>query len=172
MQRIKAPDPEHEQAFQKLVDEYQLPLLRMCILQLRDAELAKDAVQETFIKAYRAMPEFRGESSLRTWLMRIAINTCRDMQRSWWHRHVSTTPDEPILTTEDVSDEAIAVTAAIAKLPPKLKETVLLYYYQNMQLSDIAQVLHISISSVSGRLKRARNKLRTELKGVLFDEEE
>jgi len=169
MQRIKTPDPVQ---FTELVSAYQTPLLRMCCLRLGDAELAKDAVQETFLKAYKALPSFRGECSMQSWLMRIAINTCRDMQRSWWHRHVNRniTPEEVNLSCETVSDDAITVTQAIAALPVRLRETVLLYYYQDMQLDEIAQALGISPSSVSGRLKRARARLRTALKGVYFDE--
>lgn len=166
---MKTPDPAQ---FTDLVNTYQLPLLRMCCLRLGDAELAKDAVQETFLKAYKALPSFRGECSLQSWLMRIAINTCRDMQRSWWHRHVNRNviPEEMNAACEPVSDDAITVSQAIAALPVKLREVVLLYYYQNMQLDEIAQTLTISPSSVSGRLKRARNKLRIALKGVYFDE--
>lgn len=166
---MKTPDPAQ---FTDLVNTYQLPLLRMCCLRLGDAELAKDAVQETFLKAYKALPSFRGECSLQSWLMRIAINTCRDMQRSWWHRHVNRNviPEEMNAACEPVSDDAITVSQAIAALPVKLREVVLLYYYQNMQLDEIAQTLLISPSSVSGRLKRARNKLRIALKGVYFDE--
>ena len=166
---MKSPDPGQ---FTELVNTYQLPLLRMCCLRLGDAELAKDAVQETFLKAYKALPSFRGECSLQSWLMRIAINTCRDMQRSWWHRHVNrkVIPEEMNAACEPVSDDAITVSQAIAALPVKLREVVLLYYYQNMQLDEIAQTLTISPSSVSGRLKRARNKLRIALKGVYFDE--
>lgn len=166
---MKTPDPAQ---FTDLVNTYQLPLLRMCCLRLGDAELAKDAVQETFLKAYKALPSFRGECSLQSWLMRIAINTCRDMQRSWWHRHVNRNviPEEMNAACDAVSDDAITVSQAIAALPVKLQEVVLLYYYQNMQLDEIAQTLLISPSSVSGRLKRARNKLRIALKGVYFDE--
>lgn len=166
---MKTPDPE---PFTELVNTYQLPLLRMCCLRLGDAELAKDAVQETFLKAYKALPSFRGECSMQSWLMRIAINTCRDMQRSWWHRHVNRNviPEEMNAACEAVSDDAITVSQAIAALPVRLREVVLLYYYQNMQLDEIAQALTISPSSVSGRLKRARNKLRIALKGVYFDE--
>ena len=75
---IKAPDPHVEQVFTELVDTYQTSLLRMCYLNLQDIGLAEDAVQETFIKAYRALSSFRNESNLKTWLMKIAINTCRD----------------------------------------------------------------------------------------------
>lgn len=166
---MKTSDPAQ---FTDLVNTYQLPLLRMCCLRLGDAELAKDAVQETFLKAYKALPSFRGECSLQSWLMRIAINTCRDMQRSWWHRYVNrkVIPEEMNAACEPVSDDAITVSQAIAALPVKLREVVLLYYYQNMQLDEIAQTLLISPSSVSGRLKRARNKLRIALKGVYFDE--
>lgn len=71
----------HEQTLNRLVERYQTDLLRMCYLNLRDAELARDAVQETFLKAYRSMEHFRGDCQEKTWLMRIAINTCRDMRR-------------------------------------------------------------------------------------------
>jgi len=84
---IKVPDPFEEHAFEELVDFYQTSLLRMCYLNLHDLGLAEDAVQETFVKAYRAMPSFRGDSDVKTWLMRIAINTCRDMQRGTWQKH-------------------------------------------------------------------------------------
>lgn len=169
MQGIKAPDPER---FTELVNQYQLPLLRMCCLHLKDADLAKDAVQETFIKAYRAWPTFRGGCSRQTWLMRIAINTCRDMQRSWWHRHVcqSITPDQLPEPSQGFPEDALVLNEAIARLPVRLREAVLLYYYQDLTMEETARVLGISLAAVSGRLKRARVKLRTALKGVYFDE--
>ena len=74
--------------FSHLVESYQLPLRRMCCVWLRDRDLAEDAVQETFFKAWKGAPSFRGECSEKTWLMRIAVNVCRDMRRSAWHRHV------------------------------------------------------------------------------------
>ena len=174
MQRIKAPDPTAEQQFCELVSAYQTALLRMCYLNLQDRALAEDAVQETFIKAWKSFDTFRDESNIRTWLMRIAINTCRDMQRSWWSRHISrhVTLDMLMLTegTGKISDDAMALNHEIAALPLKLRETVLLYYYQDMTVNEIADALGIAPASVSGRLKRARDKLRTALKGAYFDE--
>ena len=172
MQGIKAPDPVMEQQFSILVDTYQASLLRMCYLHLHDLGLAEDAVQETFVKAYRAMSSFRGESNTKTWLMQIAINTCRDMQRGWWLKHIDRriVLDKLPVASNSFPEDSIALNMEIAKLPVKLREVVLLYYYQNMKTEEIAETLGIAISSVSGRLKRAKEKLHHALKGVYFDE--
>ena len=111
MQGIKAPDPVLEQTFTELVNAHQTSLLRMCYLNLHDSGLAEDAVQETFVKAYRALPAFRGDSDPKTWLMRIAINTCRDMQRGSWLKHISRTVtlDQLAEPSESFSEDAVAV---------------------------------------------------------------
>ena len=173
MQRIKAPDPTAEQQFCELVSTYQTALLRMCYLCLHDRVLAEDAVQETFIKVWKSYHTFRDECSVKTWMMRIAVNTCRDMQRSWWSKHISrhVTLDMLMLMqgAEGVPDDAMVLNNEIASLPLKLREVVLLYYYQNMQVNEIAEVLGIAPSSVSSRLRRAKDKLRVALKGAYFD---
>ena len=74
---------------ERLMEQYGSSLLRMCALYLKDADLAQDAVQETFIRAYRHIEDYRGESSERTWLTAIAINVSRDMLRTAWFRHQS-----------------------------------------------------------------------------------
>ena len=169
MSRIKGPDraqdPNHE--LERLVLQYQQSLLRTCCLYLRDRTLAEDAVQETFLKAYRSLASFRGECSEKTWLMKIAMNTCCDLRRA--HRLRSIDPRRiPELLPQAAEPFAPAeeelVTQAI-QLPRKLREVILLYYYQDMTVTEIAVSLGISQSSVSGRLKRARGKLRTLLEG-------
>ena len=80
---------DRDQKLISLVDRYQEPLLRMCCLYLRDRSLAEDAVQETFMKAYRALDSFRGESSEKTWLMRIAMHICCDINRTGWFRFMN-----------------------------------------------------------------------------------
>lgn len=82
------PDDLRRQELTRLVQQYQTNLRRTCYAILRDEELAKDAVQETFLKAYRTMDAFRGACSEKTWLMHIAVNTCRDIRRSAWLRHI------------------------------------------------------------------------------------
>ena len=172
MQGIKAPDPNAEQVFTELVDTYQTSLLRMCYLNLQDIGLAEDAVHETFIKAYRALSSFRNESNLKTWLMKIAINTCRDMQRGSWWKHINraVTLDQLNSAILPVSDDIISLNMEIAQMPMKLREVVLLYYYQNMTTEKIADTLGVAPSTVSSRLKKAREKLRLAMKGVYFDE--
>ena len=163
------PGPENtqsrKQAFEQLVNQYQTALLRMCCLYLRDKSLAEDAVQETFIKAWRSMDAFRGDSSEKTWLMKIAINTCRDINRSGWMRFIERkfTPEElpePVAPIEEKEEELVQ---AIYHLPIRLREVILLYYYQGMNTQEAAESLGIAQSSVSGRLKRAREKLRKYL---------
>ncbi|MBR1586384.1 MAG: sigma-70 family RNA polymerase sigma factor [Clostridia bacterium] len=119
-----------EETFNRLVSAYQPKILRMCAMYLRDDAAAEDAVQETFLKAYRALPRFRGECSEKTWLMRIAVNTCRDMTRSAWFRHTDrrVTPEDLTLAAESAaSDEKEALAQAILLLPRKYKDALLLY---------------------------------------------
>lgn len=169
MSRIKGPDQAQDpsQELERLVLRYQQPLLRTCFLYLRDRTLAEDAVQETFLKAYRSLASFRGECSEKTWLMKIAMNTCCDLRRA--HRLRSIDPRRiPELLPQAAEPFAPAeeeLVTQVIQLPRKLREVILLYYYQDMTVTEIAVSLGISQSSVSGRLKRARGKLRTLLEG-------
>ncbi|MBQ8161710.1 MAG: sigma-70 family RNA polymerase sigma factor [Clostridia bacterium] len=172
MQGLKAPEPSAEESFTEIVETYQASLLRMCYLMLHDTGLAEDAVQETMIKAYRSLSTFRNESQLKTWLMSIAINTCRDMRRGAWWKHIrcSVTLEEIHRAVPPASDDVIALNMEIAKLPSKLREVVLLYYYQDMTTEQIAGALNVAPSTVCVRLKKAREKLRLAMKGEAFDE--
>ena len=83
---VTGPDNEKTRLLERWINEHQTPLLRVCYLYLRDRQLAEDAVQETFLKAYRAMDTFRGDADAKTWLTRIAVHTCLDMRRGSWFR--------------------------------------------------------------------------------------
>ncbi|MEG0741454.1 MAG: sigma-70 family RNA polymerase sigma factor [Clostridia bacterium] len=158
-------DGAMEQELIRLVRQYQTLLRRMCYAILRDEDQAQDAVQETFLKAYKSMAAFRGECSEKTWLMRIAINTCRDFHRSEWYRYLDRriTPEDLALVASPEEEECRELTMEIMRLPQRLQEVTLLHYYQNMTTREIAEALQISQSTVSARLKRARLKLRTLL---------
>ena len=155
-----------EETLARLVQEYQSALLRLCYLSLRDEELARDAVQETFLKAFQALDKFRGESSEKTWLTRIALNVCRDVRRTNWFRYVDRRVTlDSLQRVADSPEKNIELGIAVSRLPGKLREAVLLYYYQGMTLEEMAEALHTAKSTISTRLKQAREKLHITLEG-------
>ena len=172
MEVVTGPDSIRKQWFCHMVEQHQAALLRTCYVILRDYALAEDAVQETFIKAYKAAGSFRGDCGEKTWLMQIAMNTCRDMKRRAWFRRVDRriTPEqlpEASVPFEPLDDGIIQ---SIMRLPYKEKEVLLLYYYQDMTLNEIGQSLGLSVSTISTRLTRARKKLKMALEGGEDDE--
>ena len=162
-------DRETKEAWlERAMEQYEESLLRMCFAYLGDAALAEDAVQETFWKAYRALERFRGDAGEKTWLLRIAINTCRDLRRSAWFRHVDRNValdalGEPADPAQEWSQGDDTLTRAVMGLKPKYRETVLLCWYQGLTGQETANVLKISRSAVMNRLKQAKTILRKEL---------
>ena len=171
MEAVKVNDSCPEDMLERLILEHEVSLKRLCYFYLHDRALAEDAVQETFLKAYRFLKDFRGEANERTYLTRIAINTCKDMLRTSWLRHMDrrVTPEE-LPARQETDPYHREVAAAVMNLPWKLREVTLLYYYQGMTMPEIAEILHISQPAVTGRLKRAREHLKKELKGDGIDE--
>ena len=168
MTAVKDPGGDR---LEDLMRRYGDALVRMCCLYLHDAALAQDAAQDTFIKAWRNLGQFRGECDERTWLMRIAINTCRDYHRTAWLRHVDrSTPLEalPEAGAEDAHSDGEIIRAVMA-LSRREREAVLLRYYQEMTIAEAAQALRISQSAVKQRLRRANRRLRDRLKEWYYD---
>lgn len=156
----------------RMVSQYEGPLLRTCCIYLRDAALAEDAVQETWLKVCKALPDFRGESSEKTWLMRIAINVCRDMQRTAWFRHVDRRIEPAAMERwcEPEDEDAQDLAQAIQQLPVRLRETVLLYYYQDMTMQEVGRALGIAVSTVDKRLRQAHARLEDLLREEILYE--
>ncbi len=165
MEVVMGPDNVHEEELRRLMTLYKNDLMRMSVAFLKDAALAEDAVQETFIKAYRAMASFRGDSSEKTWLMRIAINTCRNMRRDSWFRFVDRNITPDTLPLGAANDEDRVLMEVVMNLPYRHKEVMLLYYYQGMNLKEISEALGVAASTISTRLKKARERLRRDLEG-------
>lgn len=152
---------------EELIDLYGDDILRLCLLYMGDRQLAEDAFQETLIRAWKNLPGFRGESSVRTWLSHIAVNTCKSMLRTPWLRmrrrsaSVDVLLDLPAPAAEDHHDLVHAVCA----LPDRYREVIVLHYYQDMKLREIADMLHIPANTVSTRLRKARLLLGQALEG-------
>ncbi|MBQ4579994.1 MAG: sigma-70 family RNA polymerase sigma factor [Clostridia bacterium] len=160
-------DTEREARLTAWVDQYAQALLRICFVQLQDHALAEDALQETFIKAWKAMPKYERRPILheKAWLTRIALNICHDVQRSRWMRSA-----KAAIALEDLPQASAAVMPEdralfldICTLPEKYREILLLYHYQRLSMRDAAKVLGLDVSTVHGRLKKAEELLRRKL---------
>ena len=156
-----------EQALVRLMEQYGDGIKRICCVYLRDPGAAEDAAQETFIKAYDHIEPLLGGEIMneRAWLSRIAINTCKDMLRSSWMRHIDRQRaiEELPLAAPPQHQENLELTEAILKLPPKLKDIVLLHFYQGLSLRTCAQILGISAPTASRYLAQATKRLRIDL---------
>ena len=157
----------HDETLLRLMTEYEVPILRMCCVYLRDEQLAADAVQETFLKAYLALEGFRGESSEKTWLIRIAVNVCHSMRRTGWMRFIDrrVTLDKLPEPTINADYSLTELTLDVMRLPQKLLDVVLLHDYQGFTTREIGQMLGIPYQTVISRLKKAHTILQLELRG-------
>jgi len=173
-----------KRAFDLLVLKYQRKIMRLLSRMIRDPAEIEDVTQEAFIKAYRALPQFRGDSAFYTWLYRIAINTARNWQAANSRRPVTSsiietgdgetfdgidnltdisTP-ESVLASRQIAD---TVTAAMQSLPEDLRTAILLREIEGMSYEDIAQSMGCPIGTVRSRIFRAREAIASQLKSVL-----
>ena len=164
--------PQPESPLERLMAQYGDSLLRTCWMMLNDRDLARDAAQETFLKAYRALPTLREGKTEKAWLMQIAVNVCRDMRRGFWFRRIDRrlTPDDLPETAREDERPDPAPFLAVMSLPAKDRETVVLHYYQGLSLAEIAKLTEVPASTVRARLARAKKKLHRKLEGWYYDE--
>lgn len=172
MGNVKVPGATRDMELIRMMEQYGPQLVGLCAAMLRDAQLAQDVVQETFIRAYQKMDSFRGECSEKTWLTRIAINVCRNHLRSNWFRLVdrSITPDMLPEAGGEAGEDDRFIYSAVQSLPKKYREIILLRFYQDLSLSEIGNVLGISLSTASRRLSKAMQMLKPCLEGWDFHE--
>lgn len=150
----------------ELIREYGDSVLRMCYLYLKDYHLAEDVTQETFLTVFHKYDTFRQQSSVKTWMIRIAINLCKSQTRANWFatKKQDTFPELSFEENYDgMLDRAVLITE-IGNLKPKYREVILLYYYQELSVREIAEVLGQKEPAVKARLQRAREQLKTRLK--------
>ena len=158
---------EYEDRLLRLIAAYQTQLMRMAFYFLKDQMLSEDAVQETFLKIYKNIHLCPGPDQEKAWVFKIAVNTVRDMRRriSVRLKYLKEKSALAAFSSAPINPDIIALHTEIGRLPHKMKEVILLYYYQDFSVNEIASILNLSQSSVSGRLKRARDTLSRHLKG-------
>jgi RNA polymerase sigma-70 factor (ECF subfamily) len=184
IERVKRGDVR---AFEMLVVKYQRRIERLIARMVRDTDLVQDIAQETFIRAYRALPNFRGESAFYTWLYRIAVNTAKkaliELKRdpvltesSWANASDDDETYRPGLEpSHDETPEAMlaskeiaaAVNAAMEALSEDLKQAIVLREIEGLSYEEIAEVMECPIGTVRSRIFRAREAIAQRLRPLL-----
>lgn len=183
--RIRSLQTGSEEAFNWLIAQYAAPVFRLAYRILNDHADAADAVQEVFLKVFRSIGEFQGDSSLKTWIYRITVNTASNQNR-WWRRHKeqeysldapqrgekelcfvpvdqAQNPFESLLSRETQE----MVRTAMASLPECFRTVLILREMESLSYEEIAEILHISLGTVKSRLARARQALKSELEPLM-----
>ena len=185
VERAKGGDPK---AFEMLVIKYQRRIERLIARMVRDVDLVQDIAQESFIRAYRALPQFRGDSAFYTWLYRIAVNTAKkalvDLKRDPLvtesaRASMNDDDDETSRVERELSDgetpEAVlaskeiaqAVNAAIEALSDDLRQAITLREIEGLSYDEIAELMNCPIGTVRSRIFRARESIAQRLRPLL-----
>lgn len=165
-------------AFDLLVARYQRRLLRLVLRLLRDQAEAEDVVQETFLKAYRALPRFRGEAAFYTWLYRIALNGARNviLRRRQRGAPQGVTPAQlPAPSGEIGTPESMllskqvmqTIDAALEALPLELRTAIVLREIEGLSYEEIGQIMECPLGTVRSRIFRAREAIARRLRPLL-----
>jgi RNA polymerase sigma-70 factor (ECF subfamily) len=170
-------------AYDLLVIKYQHKIVQLVNRYVKDPSESQDVAQEAFIKAYRALGSFRGESAFYTWLYRIAINTAKNYLMSRSRRNVDMqidvqdaevyenlpqlhgqeTPERELLSREIVE----TIKSAIAKLPEEMRVAIMLREFEGMSYEEIAQAMDCPVGTVRSRIFRAREAIDSKLNPLL-----
>jgi RNA polymerase sigma-70 factor, ECF subfamily len=184
IERVKQGDVK---AFEMLVVKYQRRIERLIGRMVRDVDLVPDIAQETFIRAYRAIPRFRGESAFYTWLYRIAVNTAK---KALMELKRDPTVSESALASRDDEDEtsrveneltdgetpdavlaskqiAAAVNSAIESLSEDLRQAITLREIEGLSYEEIAELMNCPIGTVRSRIFRAREAIAARLRPLV-----
>jgi RNA polymerase sigma factor (sigma-70 family) len=154
--------------FEKIVDQYGESLMRLAYTYVKNHQVAEDIVQDVFLKAFEKQSDFREESSYKSYLYRITINRSYDYFRSWSYKNLLLTDKITKIVRQEKSTELLDITEnenyllgeKILSLPIKYREVIILHYYNDYGIDDIAFILGIPPNTIKTRLRRGREKLK------------
>ena len=168
---IEACQRGEREAFDPLVERYQRDVYRICYRYVNNHHDASDLSQEVFLKAYRAIGRFRGDSAFKTWLYRIAVNTCLNFRASG-HRPSEELKDDVVDAGPRVDDRmeddelSQQVREAVSRLPEKQRATLILKVYNDLTHEEVAAVLGSTVGTVKANLFHALGNLRKAMAGT------
>lgn len=155
--------------YNRIVNQYADIVYRVALSYSKSSHDAEDVVQSTFMKLLIKEVSFQDEDHIRKWLIRVAVNACKDLHMSFWRRNVDSIEEmqsEPEFTTEERS----SLYDTVMELPVKYRIVIHLFYYEGYSAKEIAGLLHIREATVRTRLVRARKQLKQMLKEDWQDE--
>ena len=167
MSNIKQAMKGDKQAFVKVIEEHKLALYKVMKAILQNEDDVCDAMQETLINIYKNISKLQSERYFKTWATRIAINECYHIirkQKINQDKIVKMQRESSAQEKESLNIEKTDIEIAISKLDKDLRLVVVMYYYNNLKVSDIAKTLEIPAGTVKSRLSRARESLYESLK--------
>ncbi len=169
---IHSNTTNHEQLLDTLMHAYGQDILQLVYAYVHDKTLAEDLTQEIFVKCYQALSHYKGQSQMKTWLWRIAINHTKDYLKSWHHRHIQVTEDvilQAVHTSDNVEQSVVQqdidseLAQTVMQLPVKYRELIYLFYFEEWKIKDIAHVLGRNENTVKSRLRKAKQLLKERL---------
>lgn len=144
------------------MDRFSTDVYRMAYARTGNKSDAEDITQDTFIKYMKEQKPFSDENHVKAWLLRVAINSSKNLVTSAWHRKNTSMDAADLMST--IIEEESEVYYAVAKLPEKYRVVIHLYYYEGYSVEEIAQMLSAKDSTVKSWMRRARMKLKELLK--------
>lgn len=141
------------QAYERCADD----MYRMCLIYMKNKYDAEEAVSEAFIRLMQSKPRFENHAHEKSWLIKTAVNICKNMNKSSWARNV--VHDEDVLQYMTCKEE-ISIMEEVLSLPPKYRMIIYLHYYQGYKAAEIAEMTGINESTILSRLARGRRKLK------------
>ena len=149
------------------LDKYADMVRRICFLYLRRREDVEDAFQDVFLKYMQHEDPFASEEHEKAWILRVAINHCKDQAGSFWHNRIVPL-DEMYQAVIPVESQGIL--DAVKRLPPNERAAIFLFYYEGYSVAEIARILRLKANTVYSHLHRARKRLRRQIGGISHEE--
>lgn len=151
-----------QQYIENLMQEYGDMVYRLAISRVKNKEEAEDIFQEVFLKIYEKMPEFVNKENEKYWIIRVTINLSKNSLTTAWHRKVGPLLEQEITFTENESRD---VYFEVLRLPLKYRTIIQLFYYEDLTIEEISEIMKVNSNTIKTRLRRAREKLKTILEG-------
>lgn len=156
-----------------ILETYSAAIIRLCYTYVKHREDAEDLAQEVFLELMRRGQSFDDKDYEKAWLMRTAVNKCKNHLKSAWIKHRTSLDDEYVQDDPFDSDEGGgSVTDAVMRLPVKYRTVIHLFYYSELSIKEIAAITGENTATVGTRLSRGREMLKKKLKGDIDYEED